>query len=466
MSHDDPDASAAYDGDPRKTFRFWEGPGAPPRIAVWEITLKCDLACCHCGSRAGAARPNELNTCEALEVVAQLARLGIREVTLIGGEAYLRDDWLEIARAITDAGMACTMVTGGRGFDAWRVEEALAAGIRHISVSIDGLAATHDAQRGSGSFDAAVASARRIAATGRIGLGLNTQINRLSMPELPALADLLLDLGAIVWQIQLTVPLGRAADRPGLVLQPYHLLDLFPLLYRLQTEKLKPRGARIIPGNNVGYFGPYESALRYGGEAGRVWSGCHAGRASLGLEADGKIKGCPSLPSLEYTGGNVRDLTIEQIWASTPELRRLGERTTADLWGLCATCEMAQRCKAGCTWTAHALFGRPGNNPFCHHRALKLQSQGLRERLQLVQSAPGEPFDYGRFELVTEPFDAPLPEEISPSALARFVQLVDISPAARSVWQADELRSAVAKRKPPVSTAARRVGVGEADQPC
>ena len=119
-------------------------------------------------------------------------------MTLIGGEAYLRDDWFEIARAITDAGMACTMVTGGRGFDAWRVEEALAAGVRHISVSIDGLQATHDVQRGADSFDAAVASARRIARTGRIGLGVNTQINRLSMPELPALAELLLDIGAVV----------------------------------------------------------------------------------------------------------------------------------------------------------------------------------------------------------------------------------------------------------------------------
>ena len=28
-----------------------------PIVAVWEITLRCDLACRHCGSRAGKARP-------------------------------------------------------------------------------------------------------------------------------------------------------------------------------------------------------------------------------------------------------------------------------------------------------------------------------------------------------------------------------------------------------------------------
>jgi hypothetical protein len=37
-----------------------------PTYVVWEITLACDLACGHCGSRAGRARPDELSTTEAL----------------------------------------------------------------------------------------------------------------------------------------------------------------------------------------------------------------------------------------------------------------------------------------------------------------------------------------------------------------------------------------------------------------
>ena len=86
-----------------------------PVYAVWEITLACDLACRHCGSRAGHARPNELSTEEALNFVQQMKELGVREVTLIGGEAYLRDDWTTIVAAVRSAGMQCTMTTGGRG---------------------------------------------------------------------------------------------------------------------------------------------------------------------------------------------------------------------------------------------------------------------------------------------------------------------------------------------------------------
>ena len=33
-------------------------------------------------------------------------------------------------------------------------------------------------------------------------------------------------------------------------------------------------------------------------------------------------------------------------------------------------CYYADVCLGGCTWTAHCTLGRPGNNPYCIHRAL------------------------------------------------------------------------------------------------
>ena len=67
-----------------------------PIYAVWEITLRCDHACSHCGSRAELARPDELSTKELIDVADQLIRIGTREVTLIGGEAYLRSDVYDV----------------------------------------------------------------------------------------------------------------------------------------------------------------------------------------------------------------------------------------------------------------------------------------------------------------------------------------------------------------------------------
>jgi len=218
------------------------------------------------------------------------------------------------------------------------------------------------------------------------------------------LMEMFIAAGAKGWQVQLTVAMGRAADHPELLLQPYELLELMPLLADLYQEGAD-RGFLLLPGNNIGYFGPYESLWRGSGDDRVYWTSCNAGQNTLGIEADGTIKGCPSLPTSPYSGGNIRDQSLGHIWWKTDQLGINRGRTNDGLWGYCGSCYYASVCKAGCTWTTHTLFGRAGNNPYCHHRALELSKQGLRERIAQVEKAPGVPFDHGQFELILESAD-------------------------------------------------------------
>lgn len=414
--------------------------GAPhPLYVVWEITLACDLGCKTCGSRAGPRRDTELDTEACLDAVAQMADLGIREVTLIGGEAYLREDWDLIAAEITRRGMTAGITTGARNLTPERIARAVDAGVAGISISLDGLERTHDAQRGSpGSWKAAVEAARRVAVS-PMRLSTNTQINRLSMPELVGVADLLAEIGSAAWQIQITVPMGRGADRPDMLLQPHDLLELFPLLAWIKQERLTPAGIRLFPGNNIGYFGPWEQVLRYGGGEGAHWGGCGAGKWCLGVEADGKIKGCPSLPSEDWTGGFFGQDRLAEVVADTDELRFLRERTRDDLWGFCKTCYYADVCRAGCTWTSQCTLGEQGNNPYCIHRALWHDERGQRERLVHRQPAPGKPFDHGRFDILVE--DAP-PLADAGATIAGFdlPTVTGLKWDAGSVWQPADLK--------------------------
>lgn len=374
-----------------------------PQLAVFEITLACDLGCRHCGSRAGRARPDELSTEECLDLIDQFAELGVAEVALIGGEAYLRDDWCQIIRRIKDRGMSPIMTTGGRNMTPERAKQAAAAGLDSASVSVDGLEATHDKLRGAqGSHAAAMAAMRNLRDAG-IGVSANSQINRLSMPELPAILESVIAQGAHSWQIQITVANGRAADEPEMLLQPYDLLELFPMIDKL-ADRCREADVVLWPGNNVGYFGPYEAKIRTTTSAGYTGH-CSAGRGGLGVEADGTIKGCPSLSTATWGGGNIRDHKLVDIWQRSERLRYNRERQEDELWGFCKTCYYAEVCKGGCTWTGESLLGRAGNNPMCHHRALEMQRIGKRERVVQVKEAPGVPFDNGRFEIVVEDID-------------------------------------------------------------
>jgi radical SAM protein with 4Fe4S-binding SPASM domain len=387
---------------------------------VWEITLRCDQACKHCGSRAGKARHDELRTSEALEVVDQLHELGVKEISLIGGEAYLHSGWLDIAKRIADYGMLCTMTTGGRGLTKERAKGAAEAGIYGVSISIDGCEETHDLQRGlKGSYRSALQALQEARQAGLV-FTVNTQVNRKSFPDLDHVLAMLIEQGARSWQVQFTVPMGRAADHPDWLLQPYDLLHVMPKLADL-ADRATEHGIRFWAGNNLGYFGPYEERLMQGTQAGAQPAGCRAGWNVLGLEANGAVKGCPSLPTKTWTGGNVRTQKIADICEQSPELRYTRDRTVEDLWGYCRTCYYADVCRAGCTWTAQVIMGKPGNNPYCHHRALEFQQQGLRERLVQHTPAPGEPFDHGVFEIIVEPLNSPeVVEQSSENTAGKF----------------------------------------------
>jgi len=402
-----------------------------PAYVVWELTLRCDHACTHCGSRASAARPDELSTTEALAVAEQLADLGAREVVLIGGEAYLHAGFLEITAKLRKLGVHVVMTTGGRGIDVELARSMAAAGIGRVSVSLDGVGATHDLMRNlRGSFESGLSALRALRAAG-ISVSANTNVNRLNRGDLEELFEVLLREGVTSWQIQLTTPLGRAADRPQMVLEPYDLLELLPRIARMKERGFE-RGLLISPGNNLGYFGPEEGLLRALGSGDKDhFQGCQAGRFVLGIESHGAVKGCPSLQSAHYVGGNVREQGLERIWDEAPELGLMRKRTTADLWGYCATCPFAATCLGGCTFTAHALLGRPGNNPYCHFRAREHAQRGLRERLVQVERAPGQPFDSGRFEIVVEPLDSPEPGPALPPE-----QLVALGPRQKSARDA------------------------------
>ena len=67
----------------------------------------------------------------------------------------------------------------------------------------------------------------------------NTQINQRNIHELSELAAVLAEIGIKEWQVQITGPMGRAvADRPEWLLQPYDMLELFPMLAEI-AERYK-----------------------------------------------------------------------------------------------------------------------------------------------------------------------------------------------------------------------------------
>ena len=204
--------------------------------------------------------------------------------------------------------------------------------------------------------------------------------------------------------MQLTTAMGRAGDEEDLLLEPYQVLDVIPRLARLK-ERAEAARMRLSPATTSG------TSDRTRPSCARPCPTSTEARAAPGGSRWGSrptatIKGCPSLPTADYVGGNVRDHSLAGDMgadgAAALHARSQGRRPP----GLLPDLLLRRRCLAGCNWTTHVLLGKTGNNPYCHHRALELLRDGKRERLVKTRPAEGMPFDYGRFEIVVETWPA------------------------------------------------------------
>jgi MoaA/NifB/PqqE/SkfB family radical SAM enzyme len=101
-----------------------------PLTCVWEITMGCNMRCKHCGSSCAEPLPDELSIEEALDAIRQFAALGLRWVTLSGGEPLTRRDWPQLVRAIAERGILVNMITNG-----WLVTQATVDQLRNNHIA-------------------------------------------------------------------------------------------------------------------------------------------------------------------------------------------------------------------------------------------------------------------------------------------------------------------------------------------
>jgi radical SAM protein with 4Fe4S-binding SPASM domain len=326
-----------------------------------ELTLACPCRCEACGSDGGRARPDELDTKEMLAVIGALSQLGCRRLTFSGGEPLMRPDWPVLAREASRLGMAVDMITSGIGLDAETAAELRRAGLLSVTVSVDGTGESHDRLRGvPGGFGRALEAIGRLDEAG-VRAGVTTQVNRLTLPLLEALAPLLEEAGATGWQLQLTMPAGRARGRDDIVLPA----DMMPEVHRALKRLLRRRGLRPFVTDNLGYLGADDPVLRTpAGAAERCWLGCFAGLRVAGITSSGVVKGCLSLPD-DLVEGNVREEPLDAVWGDPKRFVYNRAFDPAGLGGACAGCEYGKICRGGCTSLALAFHGRPGVSTHC-----------------------------------------------------------------------------------------------------
>lgn len=334
------------------------------RSCVWEITLACCFNCKYCGSRAGRARENELTAEECFSVADQLAALGCRRVSMIGGEVFMRPDWESIVSRLTTQGVRTAIITNGFLFGSEHIEALKRARVESVAVSIDGLRETHDAYRTRGSFERAVNTIDTLAANG-VPVSVITTLNHENQADLEGLYAVLREKPLAAWQIQACSPMGNAQE--GGVdhrIDPVRVIDF---IERNMYSAPFPMGIA----DNIGYFTENEDRLRGRCSGGAPFTGCRAGLSAIGIDSVGNVRGCESMYDERFIEGNLRERSLESIWNDENAFAYNRRFTKELLTGACKTCEYGSRCAGGCRSYAYFVHGKMYEAPYCAKELIK-----------------------------------------------------------------------------------------------
>ena len=330
-----------------------------PGLVVWEITLKCNLKCRHCGSSAGKERDDELSTEEGLKLCDDLARLGFKGVTLFGGEPFLRKDWCVLGKHVKDLGMKLSVVSNGFVNANKIIPELAKLEADSVQVGLDGATAkTHDNIRGvNGSFEKAIEFLRLSKKAG-LSNGAITTASKMNFKELPKIRDLIVKEG-IDWQVQEAIPMGRFPKEMVLSEQEYYSLGLFIASNR---KKYSSEGIFIGGPHNLGFHSQFIPDMGSKG-----WQGCWAGKKVLGIQSDGGVKGCLAL-SDEFTEDNIRNRSILDIWNDPDSFAFNRGFKKEDIGENCKDCKYRVTCKGGCSTRSNLSTGILHNDRYCFYR--------------------------------------------------------------------------------------------------
>lgn len=326
-----------------------------PRVVGWELTLRCNMRCSHCGSRAGDPRPNELTVEEGFSLIDQMAELGTEVLTLSGGEPLTHPAWDKYAKRLVDHGVRTFMISNGLLLEQ-SVGRMLDCGLQRVGISLDGTEEVHDRIRNyPGSFRQALKGVKKAREAG-IMVGVMSHISAVNRDSFPKMYEVFSEAGFEFWQIQVAFCQGRMEDDHNMLLDPADLPDFMKVVRGFQDRG----GMRVVAGDNLGYF--EEPCIRA-----TPWRGCFAGRHVMGVDADGGIKGCLSFPH-GLAEGNIREESLRTIWED-PQRFKFNRYFSPDmLTGHCHNCPHGVPCRAGCAVTAMSASGSRFDNPYCAYR--------------------------------------------------------------------------------------------------
>ena len=365
----------------------------PLQQLFWESTLRCNVHCLHCGSDCSSSEITpDMPAEDFLRVIDQSVTPHVdpHKVLIIisGGEPLMRKDLAEVGAALKQRGYPWGMVTNGLALTEKRFKELMAAGLRSIAISFDGLELDHNwlrqhplafegatraiklaAQYGVQRGSTVVQHSSKLSNTEREALNnieqapapaeqpngliwdVVTCVNQRTINQLDEMQQYLWSIGVRNWRLITIDPMGRAAENPELILTPEQHRQVLDYIREKRKQGLH------ISYSCEGFMPDYEMEVR------DHLFHCAAGISIASILIDGSISACTSVRGKYYQGNIYKD-DFWEIWENGFEPYR--NRKWMKKLEPCNNCKLFRYCEGG----GMHLRREDGALMLCHHNKL------------------------------------------------------------------------------------------------
>jgi len=335
-----------------------------PRHVDVEITSRCNLRCRYCYYFDNpSVTYQDLKTDEWLKFFDELAQCAVMDVTIQGGEPFIRKDLAILLDRIVRNRMRFAILSNGT-----LIDDDIATYIAdtgrcdYVQVSIDGSRPeTHDACRGKGSFARAIEGIRTLQRYS-VPVTARVTIHRQNVYDLENITRLLLDdLGLKGFGTNSAGYFGscrRNADDVLLTRQEREVA--MKTLDRLARQDNGRISASAGPLSEARTWRRMEKARRVGApsfpKGGRL-TACGCAEQKIAVRTDGMIIPCSMLPHIEL--GQINNDSLEEVWQHSQGLNRIRQRSSIELasFQFCADCPYVPYCTGNCPGLAYTLTG-------------------------------------------------------------------------------------------------------------
>lgn len=166
-----------------------------PRYIYWELSNFCNLRCKHCFAEADGDITSIANQDQIQAKLEEMHNYGTFAVRLGGGEPLMVPYIFELIRFCRSKNIAVDMTTNGTLISDEILRELKAAGLRELTISLDGLQKAHDIIRGQGMFQRSIDAVKKALLHNGIAVSVAFTVTALNYDQIEDFVEELVEIG-------------------------------------------------------------------------------------------------------------------------------------------------------------------------------------------------------------------------------------------------------------------------------